>query len=64
MPPNLILGGERSPVAAAPRQESAPVLRITRVGTIVRKEVDPVALFALLALIGIALWATGHLIVR
>jgi hypothetical protein len=31
---------------------------------LLRKEVDPVALFAILALIGIALWATGHLIVR
>lgn len=29
-----------------------------------RKEVDPVAVFALLALIGVVLWATGHLIVR
>jgi hypothetical protein len=33
-------------------------------GQLLRKEVDPVALFAILALIGIALWATGHLIVR
>lgn len=47
-----------------PRQESCRAVRITRVGQSLRKEVDPVALFALLALIGIALWATGHLIVR
>jgi hypothetical protein len=28
------------------------------------KEVKPVAFFAFLALVGVALWATGHLIIR
>jgi len=33
-------------------------------GKIVAEEVNPVAFVAFLALVGITLWATGHLIVR
>jgi hypothetical protein len=31
---------------------------------IVAEEVNPVALVAFLAVVGIALWATGHLMIR
>jgi hypothetical protein len=46
--------GEVSPLGSNSRSQ----------GRSIRKEVDPVAVFALLALIGVVLWATGHLIVR
>src|SRR5271157_4863936 len=45
------------------RRDYAPPGRMPTGGKIVAEEVNPVAFVAFLALVGITLWATGHLIV-